>query len=466
MSKLRLRLDISDLDELHRSGVIANIYDISDRPGKKKTLRDLVIPAGPSREPHRRFEEINLDPGQYVVEAILPSGEAISEEISIKESVEPQELELHAEESPHEWLRWHQFSGTVEQKADVYQVRRRSILDKRTTVEPESYLVSAVTSPPIDRQPADLSIANALVSRGFFFALESLRNREPSKHLLDTMLACKPADHVNVSGPLQPFDSDEIYEVHSFDSDTVRQIHNHPGYRAGYRSDRFERHYLFTMDEGIPTQYCVLPIPWREIEQDGEARIEALLRHTIVDPNMSSGVDAGYRLSVVVRSPLVGSVIGYLGRGNLPAAATILKKARGMLFEKMANPLAAAAGAYVLLNTEQSEERDDWHRWVRNLMNWFPWLPDGAIQHAWVMLHYYNDKNGIVEARANLLAGYRRGLPLYSKGVSLLLEGLTLLANDARAEEKQDQEVEEALKITRQMALATNMRQPFTTVLL
>ena len=465
MSKLRLRLNISDLDELHKSGVIANIYDISDRPGKKKTLRDLVIPAGPSLEPHRRFEEISLDPGQYVVEAILPSGEAISEEIAIKESAEPQELELRAEESPHEWLRWHQFSGTVDQKAEVYQVRRRSIRDKRTTVQPQSYLVSAVT-PPTRGRTTDLSEPSALVSRGFFFALESLKNREPSKHLLDTMLASKPADHVSISEPLQPFFSDEIYEVHSFNSDTVRQTNHRPDYGYGYHTDRFDRHYLFIMGQGIPPQYCVLPVPWIEFYQGGEAQIEALLRHTIADPNISTGADSGYRLSVVVRSPLVGSVIGYLGRGNLPAAATILKQARDMLFGKMANPLAAAAGAYVLLSTEQSDKKEDWHCWVRNLMDIFPWLPDAAIQHAWVMLHYYNDKNGIMEARDNLLAGYRRGLPFYSKGVSLLLEGLTLLANDARTEERQDQEVEEALKITRQLALRTNMRQPFTTVLL
>lgn len=137
-----------------------------------------------------------------------------------------------------------------------------------------------------------------------------------------------------------------------------------------------------------------------------------------------------------------------------------------MLFEKVFNPLAAAAGAYVLLSTEQSDGPDYWHRWVYNLMKWFPWLPDGAIQRAWIMLRSHTHKHGLEEARANLLEGYRRGLPFYSKGVSLLLDGLTLFANDARAEDKKDQEVEEALKTARWLALRTDMRQPFTTVLL
>ena len=119
-----------------------------------------------------------------------------------------------------------------------------------------------------------------------------------------------------------------------------------------------------------------------------------------------------------------------------------------MLFGKAVNPLAAAAGAYVLLVAGEEPEPDRhvyWHQWIKNLMNWFKWLPDGPIQHAWVKLSQKRSEENLSEARASLLEGYRRGLPFYSRGVGMLLDGLTLFANDARAGGTPDEEVEETV---------------------
>ena len=85
-----------------------------------------------------------------------------------------------------------------------------------------------------------------------------------------------------------------------------------------------------------------------------------------------------------------------------------------MLFIKMSNPLAAAAGGYVLLATEQGTEPNDWHRWIENLCNWFEWLPDGAILHASLKLRHQYSDGDLDEARRMLIEAYRRGLPFYS----------------------------------------------------
>jgi hypothetical protein len=50
--------------------------------------------------------------------------------------------------------------------------------------------------------------------------------------------------------------------------------------------------------------------------------------------------------------------------------------------------------------------------------------------------------------------------------VVYLLDGLTRFKNDAERKDKTDQEVDEAHKLIQVLALRTNMRQPFTTVLL
>jgi hypothetical protein len=169
----------------------------------------------------------------------------------------------------------------------------------------------------------------------------------------------------------------------------------------------------------------------------------------------------GFTVSIAVPDRRIGSVIGYLGSGLLPTAEKLLKTATNMLYDKMVNPIAAAAGAYVMVFAEQSGERDKWHQWVENLMTSFPWLPDGAILHAWLKLSYGNKDNDLILARRSLLEAYRRGLPFYSKGVRMLMDGLILFANDA---DHKDVEIENALKVIRKIAMNTNMRQPFTTV--
>jgi hypothetical protein len=101
---------------------------------------------------------------------------------------------------------------------------------------------------------------------------------------------------------------------------------------------------------------------------------------------------------------------------------------------------------------------------VQNLANRFPWLPDGAILDAWVKLRRQKTDKELRAARSGLLEGYGRGLPIYAKGVRLLLDGLTLFASDAREAGQEDAEVEAALRSVRRWARQTNTRQVFSCV--
>jgi len=446
MSRLKLRLQIGLEENLPEFGVVANVYDVSSRVSERKSVRDLVIPAGPFPE---RFEEVKLDPGQYVIEAILPSGEVISEEVSIDESTEQRELLLKSDVSPHEWLAWQHFAGNVERSRDAYYKRQQSIVEQKDAVNIRADLVSLLTLPPRILE-LDMSSPGALVSRGLFFALPQLKDIDPTQPLPDSL----PFFGVLVP----PVIRDPTSWVYFFEQDST----SFPSYEV----ECFKRHYLFVRSQGIPAQYCVLPVPWMQADFHGEAAAQVLVRSIAVNPEVSPATDPGYRISVTVHDHVVGSIISYLGTGKLQAAATIMKKAIEMLEEKVANPMAAAAGAYVLLGTEDLSQPKDWHDWVGNLMKWFPWLPDGAIQHAWLKMNQQDSERNLFEARASLLEGYRRGLPFYSKGVGMLRDGLALFANDARAAGEPDKEIEAALKLVRQLALRTNMRQPFATVLL
>ena len=466
MSILKLRVDI-EVDENSLSkenSVIANIYEVSDSPGKghrsagdRKKMRNLLIPLSSRWGANPRFYDVEIAPGKYVVEAILPSGQAIKEEVSIEHENETRQIRLRSKESPHEWLAWQHFVGNVQQDKDVY-MQSTSKSPARSVFSFSEEVVSVLKQPPPVQGEAELSQQEALVSKGFFFEVDSLKNTDPGRPLSDFLPLNKPEPTVFVTGPLQPNVDDGISRVHFFDTKHKQIPRQIPGLKWDLR------HYLFIRGEGIPAQYCVLPIPWIVPYSGKEAVVEVLVHHTRAAEGDSAGFDPGYRVSIAVRDPRLSSLIGYIGAGNLPTAAVIIDTAKDMLFEKMENPLAAAAGAYVLLSPEWSGPSQEWHRWVKNLMNWFELLPDGAIQYAWVKLNNWRCEEDISEARDCLLEGYRRGLPFFSKGVSLLLDGLTLIKNEAHNAGKQDNEVQQALATVHKLALRTNIRQPFTTV--
>jgi hypothetical protein len=128
------------------------------------------------------------------------------------------------------------------------------------------------------------------------------------------------------------------------------------------------------------------------------------------------------------------------------------------------NPFAAAAGGYILLTTQMDTEKRYWHGWIKNLMKWFPWIPDGAIQFGWFMLHKGQNAGDEAAARNALLTAYQRGLPLYSAGVRWLLDGLTLLADQDREDGRHDAELLAALADVHAVARATDIQQPLTSI--
>ena len=91
-------------------------------------------------------------------------------------------------------------------------------------------------------------------------------------------------------------------------------------------------------------------------------------------------------------------------------------------------------------------------------MNFFPWLPDGAIQYGRLKLRDEESDGDVEEGRAALFSAYRRGLPFFSAGVRWLLSGLTVLADG------DDSEAEQMMRIVHRVSLRTDMSQPFTVI--
>jgi hypothetical protein len=145
--------------------------------------------------------------------------------------------------------------------------------------------------------------------------------------------------------------------------------------------------------------------------------------------NMSFSV----RLSTA--EPAADAILGYLQRGDLRSAEVMtewVSEARVMLRERMDDPYAACAAAYQLLRLRAFREMQDW---ARNLAERFPSIPDGSVIWATQLQHETpNDVSGI---RKYLLQAAESGLPIYSEGLRLLVDGLRLLGaegNEAHQE--------------------------------
>jgi hypothetical protein len=162
-------------------------------------------------------------------------------------------------------------------------------------------------------------------------------------------------------------------------------------------------------------------------------------------------------IGVAVLDSEFGTLAGLMTTSTLPQAKIVVEQAHQLLFNKFSYPLAAAAGAYVLLATGGSEEHPEWHGWIENLYKGFPKLPDGAVLEASRRLLYPQDESSYDEARAALFEAFDRGIPYFSAGVARLLDGLTLFAADFL-------EAQEKMLLVQRVAQRLDLSQAFTVI--
>ncbi|MEV0788650.1 hypothetical protein [Kribbella sp. NPDC050459] len=142
---------------------------------------------------------------------------------------------------------------------------------------------------------------------------------------------------------------------------------------------------------------------------------------------------------------------GEFGRAEVLSTSQALS-AEDLLGGKRTDPIAAAAGGYALLRMSQL---DRLHDWTQNLLDWFPWLSDGAVIHAELLAR----RGQHADAMAELCELPARGLPVFSTGVSLAADRLRLYTgvwpNDTR--------LVAALTYLSRFAVAVDFTRPVTT---
>lgn len=154
------------------------------------------------------------------------------------------------------------------------------------------------------------------------------------------------------------------------------------------------------------------------------------------------------------------ALLSLITSGDMARARTLstVRDAESLLQSKMIDAASAAIGGYFLLKTGDLERM---HDWANNLANWFPWMPDGSIIHAWQMIQQGVSTPDIIPViRNRFLEALNRGIPVYTEGMRLLYEGLNMLSYELK---KEDKAVEQALSRVKQYMCFIDLSQETTT---
>lgn len=431
MSELRIRLDKGLAGGEIREGAVANVYPVGAATLTTAVYRDITIPAGEGMN----FRAIQAAAGRYLIEAQLPNGEMVSEEVEVPSEGPPVEVRLRADKPWRTWLGWQQFASKVE-KHQLDQLAGGRIANAFTWVKTRASLRYLLDPPSIETAP----LANRYVAAGsggiIWEALAGSLKQVPEN-----------PPWLGARQKMQPQDSDASLQSFVLTAAQLGLASQVPG--TGDPRLSVERQYGLVRF-GKTVELISIPCPWFDPEAERDCPIDLLVRDR-VEPG-------AFHSSVMVRDSMLGSAMSFMTAGGLSNASFLFKQAKEMLYEKLVNPLAASAGGYVLVATQEGLERRGWHRWITMLMESFPWLPDGAIQYGRLRLRDEESDSDLEEARRALFMAYERGLPFFSAGIRWLLSGLTVFAEDG------DAEAARMLKAVHRVSLRTDMSQPFTVV--
>lgn len=452
------------------------------------SLRHELVPISAQEHDSR---SIRLDSGAYAVEVRLPSGELLSDSVSVLEGVD-QDLVLMAEASTHEWMSWQHLAGNAPsrnrgahsrpapqqfQEADAardsrsssptsksrsrsrgvsdglsYDVPRsgveyvrleRDLMDSIGLRVADGEVRAAETNGApatwAPEEPAQLNPGRAIhrLGRSSFTNAREFLRRNPWQ----TLPALKGSTQ-NILTALKAGADDRA--INPSVSDDIAAVFPIPIEQAerGFINRDFA-----AVRRRMGVELVCLPIPWVETWSGREAVVEIGVQVPRYEHEFAS--------SVFVRDQQFAVLLGFLSTGALSAVNRLAQVSNVMLFEKNENPLAAAAGGYALVGSAVDSSRQPWHQWIENLMVRFAHVPDGAIQYGTMRLRLRKSTDDVREAARAFKEAYRRGLPFYGMGMRWLLDGLERTAAE-------DTEAQEMATAVRRLASRLHPQSPFT----
>ncbi|MFD5700503.1 hypothetical protein [Streptomyces lasiicapitis] len=414
---VRLHLSRSPTGESNEAVIVGDILS-ADLRGESR--RNILIPCGIDPRP----TAYAVTPGRYLVSATLPSGLVLTEDAVAVEGEETP-VDFAMTDSPYETHSWQYLMGNIE-SGRVYhspaEVPLATSVASRSMVAPAPTPRAAGPQADVDLTGLASWIGDASPENCTFASILALGDNPPDEPV---------ARHIARGEPLVLPEPDVRGEAVS------------PLYRFGpigpvgvVGDPPGERQFLAVEAEGS-VRLVTLPLPW------GSSEVEVLV-------NLRQS-PTGSAVAIAVRDPAIGAGLAYMSQGALDMAAQLFTDVEAMLYSKFQNPLAAAAGAYVLIGTDHTRGETYWDPWLERLADSFPWISDGAILRAIRALRRASPD--LRRARDGLIEACDRGIPFYTLGLVWLVDGLSAFPDDPECVRRLDE--------VRRLSWLTDMRQPF-----
>ncbi len=457
MTQLRLKLHQPMVEGQLEAGAVAAVRWLADATGAlvKKWWRvekpvDIAGESGDTGE----YTVFDLPGGGYYsVDIIRPRGPDISREYQVDDGAVLEET-LKMEVSPHEYLGWQQFAGIV--RATPY------------TPETEAMVLPSALETRRDR----------LMAKGWqrMEALYAKRRDVPSVFSPKLPNAAKAWSLISraTRGEAGAWvtEGDPLDWSAASEDEFVTWFREMPDIKEAMLlierlredfplprpvAEKYPR-WIVVDSEG---QMDLVSVPWAWWRERGPAEEIRLL----YDRVRSSPIDwtAPGRMVVSVHDTRWFSLLEFLASGRIWQAGSIAdavferETPETALYGKVKGPLVAVAGGIVLVARAAKTGEQNWDRWLENLCNWFPGVPDGAILFGSRRLQQAQSHKDMKEAYALLKKGYRRGIPFFSATIHILSVALAQIGG----------EIEEA-DVLRQRIGAVAARvdpdQPFTVI--
>ncbi|MEU6883141.1 hypothetical protein [Streptomyces sp. NPDC046712] len=418
---LAVSLLLSDYENDLADGavIVGDIYP-ADPQGVTRT--NILIPCGDAPTP----KEYEVPAGRYVVSARLPSGIVLSAEAEAREGP-PTPVRLNMVDSPYESHSWQYLLGNIERNR-VYHDSSSEIplaesRGSRSMVAPAPGPDGVIPESAPDQSAVVTWVGDSTPPSWSFASMLAL----------DKDRTGGPVAPEIARGPVgvlpRPEFGDAISPLYRFGPDGP------VGAPAGPVG---ERQFLI-VETAMSTRLVTLPLPW------GTSQVEVLV-------NLRQS-PTGSAVAVAVRDPAVGAGLAYMAQGALDTAAQLFSDVEGLLYSKFENPIAAAAGAYVLLGTDHTEGETYWDPWLERLREGFTWLSDGAILRGMRLLRRARSTADRLTARDVLIEAFDRGIPYYTLGLAWLIDGLSAFPDDFECVRRLDQ--------ARRLSWLADMREPF-----
>jgi hypothetical protein len=433
MTKLRLKLN-QPLAQGHLEGAaVATVRLLTDAGNNMSRSRwSKQLPVDISGWDESLGDAATFDlpgGGLYGVTITRPRGEHIEREFLVKEGEDRSEM-IKLEVSPHEYLGWQQYAGIV--RSNPYQ--------------PEAATRS------IDSKPSGNVRTDELLVQGSN-RIASLYNRAKSVPQLfgATLPGTREAwsmVHAATRGGDQPWTRamGPLNWQHRPDSEYLAWFPLMPDSGAGYAlidqlrqpsivNDSLAKQFPRWVTFQNGSEIDLVSVPWAwwggSRQQDEEIRfLYDMIRPSAVDR------DSPGHVVLTVQDRRWFGLLEFLASGQLQQADHIVSSIlpredpESALYGKAKGPLIAVAGAIVLIAGAETSLMQTWDRWLENLSEWFPGIPDGPIVLGCRRVEQASNLDELRKAYAHLRMGIDRGIPFFSACIRMLALALAQIGDE------------------------------------